>query len=277
MKGSKNLISAVVLTHNSQDRIATCLKSLSWVDEILVLDDNSSDKTLEFATKFKEVKTFEVSGDFSKKRNLGAKKARGKWLLYIDDDEVVTPKLKTEIESAISHKQSLRPRLKQSLTRSIDRIQPSAISAYAIPRKNILLGQEMKWGGWKPDYVLRLIKKSALLGWKGLLHEQPKIKGRVGKLKNKLIHTSHRSIEEMIAKTNSWSEIEARLLFESGHPKMNILRFFSAGFREFWYRGIKKLGFLDGKIGVVEIFYQTYSRLITYAKLWELQIKKEEG
>jgi hypothetical protein len=77
----------------------------------------------------------------------------------------------------------------------------------------------------------------------------------------------------MVDKTNKWSEIEAKLLYESGHPEMNIFRFFSAGFREAWYRGVVKLGFLDGTVGMIEIIYQTFSRLITYSKLWELQLK----
>jgi hypothetical protein len=76
----------------------------------------------------------------------------------------------------------------------------------------------------------------------------------------------------MVEKTNKWSEIEAELLFEAGHPKMNFARFCSAAFREFWYRGIVKLGFLDGTTGVIEIIYQMYSRLITYSKLWEKQL-----
>jgi hypothetical protein len=79
----------------------------------------------------------------------------------------------------------------------------------------------------------------------------------------------------MVEKTNAWSEIEARLLFKANHPKMNVFRFFSAGAREFWFRGIRKLGFLDGTIGVIEVIYQTYSRMITYAKLWELQLKEK--
>ena len=81
----------------------------------------------------------------------------------------------------------------------------------------------------------------------------------------------------MVDKTNEWSEIEAKLLYDSHHPKMNFFRFASAAFREFWYRGVEHLGFLDGKIGVIETMYQVYSRLITYAKLWELQIRHEGG
>ncbi len=140
-------------------------------------------------------------------------------------------------------------------------------------RSNIFLGREMRHGGWWPDYVLRLIKKDKLITWEGELHEQPKINAEIGKLKNPLVHTSHRSLEEMVEKTNQWSEIEAKLLFESGHPKMAWWRFISVGFREFWNRGIVKMGFLDGVQGIIEVIYQSFSRMITYAKLWEMQTK----
>ena len=131
----------------------------------------------------------------------------------------------------------------------------------------------MHWGGWEPDFVLRLIKKNKLKEWRGELHEQPEIVGTICHLKEPLIHVSHRNLTEMVEKTNKWSEVEAKLLYESGHPKMNIFRFFSAGFREAWFRGVVKLGFLDGTVGIIEIVYQTFSRLITYSKLWELQTK----
>ncbi len=134
----------------------------------------------------------------------------------------------------------------------------------------------MKHGGWWPDYVLRLIRKESFIRWEGELHEQPKIKGAIGKLVNPLIHNSHRSLSEMVEKTNRWSEVEAKLLFKSNHPKMTWWRFFSVAFREFWYRGILKLGFLDGVTGVIEVIYQMYSRMITYAKLWELQITSKK-
>jgi hypothetical protein len=77
----------------------------------------------------------------------------------------------------------------------------------------------------------------------------------------------------MVEKTNDWSEIEARLMFEARHPKMNIFRFFTAGFREFWHRMIIQTAFLDGTEGVIYALYQVFSRLISYSKLWELQLK----
>lgn len=253
--GKEMKISAVVLTNDSEKTLGDCLESLGWVDEVVIVDGGSKDKTRKIVERYKDTKFFVKKGDFSQKRNFGAKKATGDWLLYVDDDERVTPLLRGEIKSHISEGNV-------------------EAQAFAIPRKNILLGHEMKHGGWWPDYVLRLIKKDKLVGWEGELHEQPKIDGKVAKLENPLTHFSHRSIEEMVEKTNEWSLVEAKLLFDSKHPKMNLFRFFSAGFREFWYRGIKKMGFLDGAVGIIEIFYQVFSRLVTYTKLWEMQNNK---
>jgi len=252
---SKNLLSAIILTKNSAETLTECLSSIDWINEIVVVDENSSDKTLEIAKKFRALVIETSDTNFSNKRNLSAEKCSSEWIFYIDADEKVTPDLKKEILSSISN---------------------SKFTGYAILRKNILLGHEMKHGGWWPDYVLRLIKKNNLISWKGKLHEQPSLKGDIGKLSNPLIHNSHRSLSKMVEKTNEWSEIEAELLFKTNHPKMTWWRFFSVAFREFWYRGIIKLGFLDGSTGIIEIIYQMYSRMITYAKLWEMQITKKE-
>ena len=248
-------VTAIVLTHNSAELINDCLASLAWVEEIIVVDDASSDATRRKVENKKRVKIVEGVGGFSNKRNLGAKEVKGDYLLYIDDDERIPPLLRKEIKSVVEKGKK-------------------DVGAYAFPRKNILLGHEMKRGGWSPDYVVRLIRRDALVSWEGELHEQPKVKGRVIKLGNPLTHISHRSLANMIEKTNEWSQIEAELLFEANHPKMNVFRFFSAGFREFWYRGIRKLGFLDGPVGVIEVIYQTISRMITYTKLWEMQLNK---
>lgn len=267
----KAKLSAIVLTRNVEELMGECLDSLKWADEVVVVDSGSTDKTVDIAKKH-DAKIFEIKkGTFSDKRNLGAKKAKGEWLLYVDADERVTPLLRREIESRIT-----RPhRIRESASGAANHV--SRITAYAIPRRNILLGKEMRHGGWWPDYVLRLMKKSALKKWKGELHEQPEVKGRVGKLENPLIHKTHRNLTEMVEKTNEWSEIEAALMFEANHPKMNIFRFFSAMFREFWYRGVKEKGFLDGPVGIIEIIYQVFSRFVSYAKLWETQLEKSEA
>ena len=255
----KMKISAIIIARNEEKMLEDCLRSVSWADERILVDTGSTDKTAELAKRLGARVVETKDGDFSKWRNLGAKEATGDWLLYVDADERVTPELRAEIVSTINSQQSTI----------------SNYTAHAIPRRNFLLGHEMHWGGWWPDYVLRLIRKDALIQWEGKLHEQPKIKGEVGKLKNPLIHITHRSLSEMVEKTNNWSEIEAQLLFKSHHPKMTWWRFFSVAFREFWYRGILNLGFLDGPVGIIEIIYQMYSRMITYAKLWEMQINNK--
>ncbi len=251
----KQKISVIVLTHNEEPVIKECLESVKWADEIVIVDDNSTDETLKIVRKLgvkKIIKAPEKS-DFSDRRNLGAKEANGEWLLYVDADERVTPELKDEIKSTVSN-----------------------FVAYAIPRKNIRLTKVLYHGGWWPDYVLRLIKKDKLIGWEGELHEQPKIDGEVGKLKEAFLHYSHRgNFEHKLQNTINWSEIEGRKMYDAGHPQMNVARFLSAMWREFYSRMIKQKAFLDGTEGVIEAFYQVFSVFISYARLWEMQQKEK--
>lgn len=230
------MISAIVLAGGDFDKdlYRKCLSSLSWLDDLIILKRNT------------------VKSGFASARNDGAKEAKGDWLLYVDTDEEITPSLKKVI---------------------LDVTKSDKFSAYAIPRRNFIFGKEFRHGGAWPDYVLHLIKKDKLKGWYGDLHEQPKVEGKIAHLKEPLIHHKHKSISEMVDKTNDWSEIEARLMFEAHHPKMNIIRFFTAGFREFWHRMIGQLAFLDGKEGIIYALYQVYSRLISYSKLWEMQLR----
>lgn len=259
----KPKISVIILTRNEEEIIADCLESVRWADEIVIVDNQSTDKTLEIVKKYeiKNIVNSKKGNSFADHRNLGAKAAQGEWLLYVDADERVTPVLRKEIQAVTSGR------------------LPAAgdFSAYAIPRRNIRLTKELRWGGWWPDYVLRLMKKDKLEGWEGELHEQPKIKGEVGRLKEALVHFSHRgSLEHKLQNTIAWSKIEARKLFEAGHPPMNTRRFFSAMAREFYKRMIKYQAFRDGTEGVMEAIYQVFSIFITYARLWEMQKKEDQ-
>ncbi|MDP3918220.1 MAG: glycosyltransferase family 2 protein, partial [Candidatus Woesebacteria bacterium] len=188
-------------------------------------------------------------GSFSNWRNEGLKKAKGDWVLYVDSDEEITEKLKNEI-----------------LNLDVN------FNAYAIPRKNYIFGKEFKYSGQYPDYQKRLFKRTALKKWTGIVHEEPVYEGEIGHLKNPIIHHKNMTISEMIEKTNKWSEIESLLMFKNNHPKMNFIRFASAGFREFILRFVKQKAFLDGKEGIIYGIYQVYSKLISYSKLWEKQL-----
>lgn len=216
-------------------------------------------KSVSFADEIIEVKTNVSNGSFSDFRNAGAKKAKGNWLLYLDTDEVITNDLKDEIK------------------RIVESVEVNNYSAYAIPRRNIVFGKEMKHCGLWPDYVIRLIRKDKLVAWQGELHEQPEVVGEIKHLKEPMIHYKHAELSEMVEKTNKWSEVEAKLMFEVKHPPMNFVRFFSAGLREFWLRMIVQTAFMDGREGTVYGLYQVYSRLISYSKLWEMQIKSKKS
>ena len=231
-------ITAIILVGGIYDKnlLTKCLNSVSWCDEIV------------------KVETDGLKGSFADWRNEGARKSNGDWLLYVDTDEEITDNLQKEIEFTINNLQFTN-------------------SAYAIPRRNFIFGKEMKHCGLWPDFVLRLIKKDKLKGWTGDLHEQPKVDGKTCHLKESLIHNKHKTLAEMVEKTNDWSEIEARLMFDAKHPPMNIFRFFSAGLREFWRRMVIQIAFLDGSDGIIYALYQVFSRLISYSKLWELQLK----
>jgi len=249
----KPKISVIIIGKNAQDLVKDCLLSVKWADEIIYLDGGSTDRTLEIVKDFKVKvkKQKEKKMDFAAWHNQGIKESKGEWIFYLDTDERVTPELKKEILEKINSSENF--------------------AAYAIPRRNILLGKEMRFGGWWPDYQIRLFKRKFFKSWKGKLHERPVFEGELGYLKSPMLHLTHRDLSSMVEKTNQWSEIEADLLYKSGHPPMTWWRFLTAMGRELWQRGVKLQGWRDGTVGWIEIIYQMFSRFITYAKLWEKQ------
>lgn len=247
------MISVVIITKNTASKIEDCLKSVKdLAGEILIVDGDSTDGTIGIAKKYGARVVKQKGKGFSDWRTEGLKEAKGEWIFYLDSDERVTPELAREIKSVVTSHES-------------------AFFSYAISRRNIILGKEMGHGGWWPDYVKRLYKKSALKEWVGDLHEEPVFEGKMGHLKNPMVHLKHDNLSEMIEKTNKWSEIEAKLLFDAKHPKMSWWRFFRIMLTEFWYRMVIKKGFMDGVEGVIYAIYQMWSKFITYAKLWEMQ------
>lgn len=249
------MLTAIVITLNEEKMIGDCLKSLQFADEIIVLDTGNTDRTNEIANGYKaKIIKYSGSPNYSAWRNFATKEAKGDWLLYVDSDERVTPELESEILKAVSG--------------------TGLNSAYAIPRRNIYLGKELKYGGWGGDYVIRLIKKSALIKWVNPLHEQPEFRGSLSKLNSKFIHISHRDLTSMIQKTLVFTKHEAQLRFDSGHPEMTWWRFFRVMATEFWIRFVKLSAWKDGTVGVIDGIFQVFNTFIIYARLWEMQHAK---
>lgn len=248
------MLSAIVLTKNQEEVLRTCLESVKWADEIVIVDDNSVNRSVEIAKEYTDKIYKRPLVTFADQRNFGAEKAHGDWLLYIDPDERVTKQLRDEIRSTTSG-------------------SGPTLAAGAIPRRNFFLGSEQKHvGGW-PDYVIRLLKKDRFKGWQGNLHEQPMFDGELVHLKNPLIHLTHTDIESMTRKTLEWSKLEAKLRFDAKHPPMSAWRFirvFKTTLFD-WY--ILKGGWRGGTTGTIEALFQTFSVFMTYVRLWEMQQK----
>jgi len=246
-------VTVIILAKNEEARIAACLASVAGAGEIIVIDNRSSDKTVAIARKA-GADVNEISGtDFSHLRTAGLAKATKEWILYVDADEQITRELRDEIAE---------------VTDSFDPDKDP--HGYYIERQNYYLGH--KWP--VKDKMQRFFYRPSLQGWRGALHETAMIKGGEGTLKHPLLHNTHRSLEEMVAKTNEWSETEAKLRYDAHHPRISWWRLLRVMATGFWRSYIREAGYKAGTVGMIESMYQGFSMFVTYAKLWEMQ---EEG
>lgn len=245
-----NKITGIVIAKDAQYLIEDCLKSLKFCDEIIVIDANSKDKTIEIAKKYNaRIFNFEPE-DFAGSRNLGLQKAISDWILYIDTDERVSSLLAREIKK---------------------QIKDTKFSAFKLKRKNFYLGNHQ----WPHiEKLERLFRKDKLKGWYGKVHESPSVEGKVGELEGFVYHYTHRDLSSMVNKTIEWSKIEAELRYKANHPYMTWWRFPRVMFSAFFDSYVKQQGYKAGVVGLIESVYQSFSMFITYARLWELQNKK---
>jgi len=240
-------LSVIILTKNSAETLKATLESVAFADEVILIDDNSIDQTGGLAKKYgaRIISHHSKTLNFSEKRNLGLAEAKYDWVLYIDADEVVGKKLADEIMDIVS---TQKPGI------------------YRVTRDNYFLGRKMY-----PDGVERLFHKQKMKGWQGDVHESPIIVDAVKNLNEPLRHITHRTIQSMLAKTNEWSEIEAKLRYENNHPQMAIWRIWRIGLTEFWHQIVHKKVWRYGREGWFEGVFQVLDKVIVYVKLWELQ------
>lgn len=247
-------LTIIIIAKNEEKLIGTCLESVKWADEIIVVDNGSDDQTREIAKKYTDKIISVEDEDFSFLRNKGMEKASNEWVLYIDSDERILKPLKEEI---------------------LQIIESSKYSALAIPRKNIIFGKSVNYGPFWPDWVTRLLKKEDFDTWVGKVHEYPKFKGKLGYLRNSFLHLTHRNLDQIILKSLEWSKIDAKLRFDSNHPKMSGWRFVRILFSELFHQGILRKGFFGGTVGVIDSILQTFSLFMSYVRLWQMQQSKD--
>lgn len=250
------MISVVILTRNEEQNIKKCLESVKWCDEIVVVDDDSSDKTIEIAKKYKTaVYINSLNADFSAQRNFGLSKAKNEWVLFIDSDEVVSDALAYEISNAIELKdQNLRN-----------------FNGFYIKRSDFVWGKQLKHGEAGNISLLRLGRKGAGF-WKGAAHEKWMIEKPIGKLVNPIFHFPHKTLEEFLKEVNFYTDIRAAELFEQ-KKKVYWWAITAYPKAKFILNYIIRRGFLDGLPGLVFAITMSFHSFLVRSKLW---LKKNE-
>lgn len=253
-------LSIIIIAKNEEEVIEQCLESVKWAEDIVFLDTGSTDKTRAIAQKYKVNLTSISSSklEYAQWRNQGLKLAKGEWVFYVDADERVTPELKDELWAVINKKKL-------------------AEVGFTVPRRNFLLGKELHYGGWWPDYVKRVFRKKNLHKWVGQLHEEPVYQGQMGQLAQPLIHLQPQTIEPALQKTIRWSKLEAQALLAANHPPVVWWRILRMGLTTFWDRLVKKQGFRDGTEGWIESIFQVFHTIIVYIQLWEIQNQQQNS
>jgi len=251
----KERISAIIISKNEESNIEECLKSLIWVDEIVIIDSGSTDKT-EFISK-KYTNNFYKSKwqGFGIQKQKALDKASGEWILSIDADERVTNDLQKEIIKTISSKKN--------------------INGYKIPRKSFYLNKFIKHSGWYPDYVMRLARRDSCYFSSDIVHERLIIKddNPPGVLKSELRHYPYQSISHHLTKINHYSNLSAEKMFNEGR-KISWIAVFLVPIFGFFRSYIFRLGILDGWNGLVIACSTALIGWLKYLKLKELYIKK---
>lgn len=250
MNQKKPSLSAIIIARNEETRIGRCIDALRFADEVIVIDNNSTDNTVSIARKKGAEVVSITTSDFAHLRNIAVSYAHSEWLLYVDADEIVSPELEISMYDAV-------------------RNSGKNVSGYMIHRKNFYLGCSWPKGEW----MLRLFTRQSFVKWRGTLHETAVIRGAIGKLSGLLLHDTHRTLSEMVQKTNEWSQTEAELRLSVNHPKITWWRIIRVTITGFWHSFFSQGGWSVGTVGWIESMYQGFSMFITYAKLWELQKK----
>lgn len=225
-------ISIIILTFNSQKYLKEVLQSVTFADEVIIVDSGSKDNSINIANSFKNVKIIHQAWlGFGKQKQFGVNQAKNDWVFVLDSDEIITKELKEEIKNTLSN---------------------AKYKAYNVARLNFFFGKAIKTMGFYPDYTIRLFNKNYASFDERVVHESVLSNEKVGKLKNHFLHYAYESIEQFIYKQNKYSSL---------NPKKNSL--FKALLNPYWTffkLYFIKLGFLEGKKGfIIAKLYAQYT------------------
>ncbi len=247
-------MSVVVIVKNEEKRIADCLESVKWADEIIVVDDMSTDKTVEITRRYTDKvfqRKMEIEGVH---RNYAYSLAGNEWVLSLDADEEVSPELKDEIAKVISG--------------------GTNCNVFAIPLRNYIGDYWVRWGGWYPAYKDRLFRKGHFRYEEVDVHPRPIYDGKCGRLKGDIIHSSYEDFSELFDSLNKQTSKEAQKWIATGR-KMSLSKALWRTIDRFIRSFIAKKGYRDGVMGLIVALNGAFYQILSYAKYWELRRGKK--
>jgi glycosyltransferase involved in cell wall biosynthesis len=253
------LVSVAIVTLNEEENLPRTLTSVRWADEIVVVDSGSTDRTVELAHTLGARVIERAWPGFAAQKNFAISQCSGTWILSLDADEELTPELQTQIRTMLASN--------------------PPIDAYYLRRRNLFLGRWIKHGGFYPDPKLRLFRRSAAnfaltpQFEERPVHETIAFDGAAGTLDFDLVHNAYPALSTYIEHMDRYSSLGADLLVAKGRTSRSLLSFLSNIFVVpqimFLWNYFFRLGFLDGREGLLlHLYHATYTSW-KYAKAWE--------
>jgi glycosyltransferase involved in cell wall biosynthesis len=244
-------ISVLIITLNEENQMKALLADLDFADEIIVVDSFSTDKTETICKSFKKVQFIQNKFEnYSLQRNFAIAQAKNDWVLFLDADERVTMELKKEIVDTVKNNENY--------------------AAFLFCRTFMYEGEVLRFSGNQNDKIFRLFDKNkAKYNTDRLVHEKLKVNGKVGVLKNKLIHYSYSNFQAYKSKTIRYGKLKAQEKFIKKQKPSVLLHFLHPAYN-FLFNYIIRLGFLDGKKGLIICYLNANSIYIRYQELQRL-------
>lgn len=251
MTDSKQRLSVAIITMNEESNIRRTLESVTWADEIVVVDSGSIDRTVPICREYTDKVIHQDWLGYARQKNLAIERTSGGWVLSLDADEPLEPGLAEEIRAIIA--------------------SPSALDGYRIPRKTIFLGKWIRHGGWYPDLNLRLFRKGKGRFQERAVHEAIRVDGSVGTTRHAIVHHTYPDIVSYMARISAYSTLAVDVMAEQGigRFKASWLNIITRPVLTFVHKYFLRLGFLDGKHGLILNLFHSYYVFAKYAKAWE--------
>jgi len=248
-------LSVVIIAKNEESNIKDCLESVKWADEIILVDDNSTDTTVEIARNYTD-RIFQRKMDIEgRHRNWAHAQARNSWILSLDADERVTPELKEELAKLLS--------------------SPCEFRGFAIPRRNYIGNYWVKYGGWYPSAQLKLFRKEYFRWEEAEVHPRPILDGAWSKLNNDLLHYSYKSFGDFLNKMNKQTTLEANKWVKDKR-RMGKGKASWRAYDRFMRAYFTKKAYKEGFMGFMVAYFAALYQILSYAKYWELLKNKDK-